>query len=450
MVTTVSLAARGDTLGWMAERVPLVERVGVLRPLQHRDFRLLWIGQTISMIGDGIYVFAVAWFVYKDLEASPAVFSFVGAAWSLPQVLLLMATGALSDRMDRRHLMIIGDVLRMFAIAAIGTLIIADAMTVPLLIALVLPYGAGQAIFGPAFSSIIPMIVPAEHLVEANSLGHTIRPLAMIVVGPLIGAAIVAVAGTGWAFLVDALTFAVSAVCIWMMRAHADVGRGESTDLWADIREGIAYVRRTRWILWGLLGGLVSLFCVWGPWETLVPFVVTDQMNGTEFQRALVFGAGGVGSIVASLVMAQRGGLPRKPLTVMYVSWAIGMGMTAAFGVVTNISGAMVASFIAEASIAVLVVIWFTAMQRLVPAELLGRVSSLDWMITIMGAPVSFLVVGPLAAAFGADAVLIVAGVLGAAATIVFMFLPGARGPERDGSLEVSQPDRSVATPSPG
>jgi predicted outer membrane lipoprotein len=163
-----------------------------------------------------------------------------------------------------------------------------------------------------------------------------------------------------------------------------------------------------------------------------------------------VFGAGGVGSIVASLVMAQRGGLPRKPLTVMYVSWAIGMGMTAAFGVVTNISGAMVASFIAEASIAVLVVIWFTAMQRLVPAELLGRVSSLDWMITIMGAPVSFLVVGPLAAAFGADAVLIVAGVLGAAATIVFMFLPGARGPERDGSLEVSQPDRSVATPSPG
>ena len=77
----------------MAEGLPLFERVGVLRPLQHRDFRLLWIGQTISMIGDGIYVFAVAWFVYKDLEATPAVFALVGAAWSIPQVLLLMATG---------------------------------------------------------------------------------------------------------------------------------------------------------------------------------------------------------------------------------------------------------------------------------------------------------------------------------------------------------------------
>ena len=106
----------------MAESLPLYQRVGVLRPLQHRDFRLLWIGQTVSMIGDGVYVFAVAWYVYKDLNASPATFALVGFAWSAPQVLLLLATGALSDRMDRRHLMIIGDLLRLLAISAIGTL----------------------------------------------------------------------------------------------------------------------------------------------------------------------------------------------------------------------------------------------------------------------------------------------------------------------------------------
>ena len=419
----------------MAESLPLYQRVGVLRPLQHRDFRLLWIGQTVSMIGDGIYVFAVAWFVYKDLHASPATFALVGFAWAAPQVLLLLATGALSDRMDRRHLMIIGDLLRMLAICAIGSLILADALTVPLLVALVLPYGAGQAIFGPAFNSIIPMIVPEEHLVEANSLGHTIRPLAMIVIGPLFGAAIVAAAGTGWAFLIDGATFAASALCIWAMRVRAEPDRGEQTHLLEDVREGIHYVVQTKWLLWGMLGGLVSLFCVWGPWETLVPFVVTDQMNGTEFQLALVFGAGGVGSIIASLVVAQRGGLPKRPLTVMYVAWAIGMGMTAAFGLVVNVPQAMAASLIAEASISVLVVFWFTAMQRLVPGELLGRVSSLDWMISILGTPVSFLVVGPLAKAFGADAVLIAAGVLGAAATAVFALMPGALDPERDGRL---------------
>ena len=433
----------------MTDQLPLFERVGALRPLQHRDFRLLWIGQTVSMIGDGVYVFAVAWFVYKDLGASPAVFSLVGAAWTVPQVLLLLATGALSDRMDRRHLMIVGDLLRLLAIAAIGSLIVLDAMTVPLLIALVIPYGAGQAIFGPAFSSIIPMIVPEEQLVEANSIGQTVRPLAMIVIGPLVGAAIVAAAGTGWAFLLDAITFGVSAVCIALMRVRAAPKTDdEQTELWADVREGIAYVRSTPWLRWGLLAGMVSLFCVWGPWETLVPFVVTDQMSGTEFQLALVFGAGGVGSIIASLVMAQRGGLPRRALTVMYIAFAIGMAMTTFFGIVANIPQAMVVALIAEAAISVLVVIWFTAMQTLVPNELLGRVSSLDWMITILGAPISFLVVGPLAAAFGADTVLIVAGILGAASALIFMRMPGALEPERDGSLELKA-GRSETTKPP-
>ena len=181
----------------MSESAPLFERVGVLRPLRHRDFRLLWIGQTVSMIGDGIYVFAVAWLVYKDLEASPAVFSLVGAAWSLPQVLFLLATGALSDRMDRRHLMIIGDLLRLAAIGAIGALILTDVITIPLLVGLVFVYGAGQAIFWPAFSSIVPMIVPEDQLVQANSIGSTVRPLAMIVVGPLIGAVVVAAGRDG-------------------------------------------------------------------------------------------------------------------------------------------------------------------------------------------------------------------------------------------------------------
>jgi MFS family permease len=215
--------------------------------------------------------------------------------------------------------------------------------------------------------------------------------------------------------------------------AHKD----EQTHLWEDVREGIRYVGANRWLRWGLLGGMVSLFCVWGPWETLVPFIVTDQMRGSELDLALVFGAGGVGSVIASLVMAQRG-LPKRPLTVMYVSWAIGMGMTAFFGIVVNVPQAMLVSLIAEASIAVLIVIWFTAMQRLVPGELLGRVSSIDWMISILGTPVSFLVVGPLAKAFGADSVLIVAGILGALATLVFALMPGALDPERDGRLALS------------
>lgn len=415
----------------------LFERVGVLRPLRHRDFRLLWLGRTVSLIGDGIYAVAVAWLVYRELDASPAAFAAVGIAWSLPQVLLLLATGALSDRMDRRRLMIAGDLLRLVVIAAVGVLTLTDRLTIPLLVLLVFPYGVGAALFGPAFHSIVPTIVPKEQLVEANSIGQVVQPLALTVMGPLVGGLLI-VLGTGWAFILDSATFGVSAVCILAMHVRHRPPEGEPADLLADIRTGVRYVRRTPWILMGLLAGLVSLFAVYGPWETLVPFVVSDQLGSSGIGLALVFGAGGVGSVLVGIVMAQRGGLPRKPLTVMYLAFAVGMGMTAGFGVIDAIWQGMLVAFVAEGAIALLVVIWFTLLQRLVPNDLLGRVSALDWMISIAGAPLSFLIVGPLAGVIGVDAVLIGAGAIGAIAPIVFMLLPGARDPERDGSLDTA------------
>jgi hypothetical protein len=410
----------------------LTDRIGVLRPLRVRDFRLLWVGLTVSLIGDGMYAVAMAWQVYEDLDASPAAFAAIGAAWTIPQLLLLLVSGALSDRMDRRRLMIAGDLLRLVVIAAIGVLSLSGRLTIPLLILLVLPYGMGAALFGPAFHAIVPTIVPEDLLVPANSIGQVVRPVALTIVGPLLGGVMIGF-GTGWAFLVDAATFAVSAVAVFMIRTRtAPGGVGEHGRLRDDITTGIRYVRSVRWILLGLLAGTVSLFCVWGPWETLVPFVVSDQLDGSGIDLALVFGAGGVGSVLVGVTMAQRGGLPRRPTTVMYIAWAIGMGMTAGFGIVTTVPQAMLVAFVAEAAIAMLVVIWFTLLQRLVPGDLLGRVSSLDWMITIAGAPVSFLIVGPAAGWFGADAVLIAAGVLGAASTLIFMLLPGARDPDRD------------------
>jgi predicted outer membrane lipoprotein len=121
---------------------------------------------------------------------------------------------------------------------------------------------------------------------------------------------------------------------------------------------------------------------------------------------------------------------------VLYLAWAIGMLMTAGFGIVTGLWQAMLVALIAEANITLLIVIWITMVQRLVPVGLLGRVSSLDWLISTAGVPLSFAIVGPAADAFGVDTTLIVAGVAGALVTVGFMFVPGARQPERDGSLD--------------
>ena len=414
----------------------LVDRVGILRPLRIRDFAFLWIGLTVSFIGDGVYIIAIAWQTY-DLSNSPSALAAVGIAWSLPQVILLLITGVLSDRVDRRLLMIAGDVIRGVAIATIGIMSIGGTLTMTWLIGLVVVYGAGQALFGPAFSSIVPQVVPEDLLVEANSLGQFVRPVAWTLIGPLVGGALVASVGTGWAFIADASTFVVSAVMVGLMRTRPEErSDDERTSPWTDLKEGLRYVRSKTWLWVAMLTGTVSLLATWGPWEVLVPYVVRNDLGGSAADLGFVFGAGGVGSLTVALVFGQRGRLPRRAVTALYLVWAVGMLMTAGFGLVSSVWQAMAVAFVSESCITALVVIWFTLLQRLVPGHLLGRVSSLDWLISIGGVPLSFAVVGPLASAFGVDATLIGAGLIGAAVTIGFMLFPGARDPERDGSLD--------------
>jgi MFS family permease len=423
------------------------DRVAILKPLAVRDFAFLWTGMTVSMIGDGIYLVSIAWQVLS-IENRPGALALVGIAWSLPQVVLVIASGALSDRLERRHLMIAGDAIRFVAIGTLGFLSVTDQLhSIPIILGLVTVYGAGQAVFQPAFSSITPAIVPADLLVQANSLAQLVRPFAMTLVGPLVGGVLIAWVSVGFAFLVDASTFAFSALMILSMRTRRTPrdAQEEQASFFGDVAEGLRYVRQQRWLLIAMVGATVSLLAVWGPWETLVPIVVKNDLGGESSSLGLVFGAGGVGAVIAAAVFGQRGSLPRKPVTAMYLAWALGMFGTAGFGFVTSVWQAMAVAFVTEGSITYLVVVWVTLVQRLVPDRLLGRVFALDWMISTMGVPLSFAITGPTAEAIGHDATLIWAGALGGTITLAFMFVQGARGPERDGSLASAEPSAEAA-----
>ena len=411
------------------------DRIGILQPFRIRDFRLLWTGMFVSMVGDGFYYVAVAWQVF-NLSNRASALAYVGFAWSLPQVLLVLVSGVLADRLDRRWLMVAGDVIRGVAIGAIGVLSIAGLLTLPIMVALVMLFGIGQATFQPAFQAIVPDIVPEELLVRANSVDQFVKPFALMIVGPALGGIVVGLAGPGTAFIADAASFAFSTVMVLMIRTRRR--RAEDaprTSVLDDAREGLRFVRRTRWLLLAFVAALLSLFAVWGPWETLMPFVVRNDLDGGAVALGIVYAAGGLGAIAVALTIAQRGRLPRRPMTALYLTWATAMFATGLIGVVTTLWQVMLVACVSEASIAALIVIWFTVVQRLVPSDLLGRIYSLDWTITIAGVPLSFLAVGPLADAIGADATLIIAGLVGGAVTLAFMFIPGARDPERDGSL---------------
>jgi len=149
----------------------------MLRPLHIRDFRLLWTGMTASLVGDGVFLVALAWQVYQ-LSNVPTALSVVGLAISLPHVLFLLIGGVASDRFDRRRVMIAADGARGVAMAALGALSVIGVVQLWHVVALGALYGGGTAFFGPAFDSIVPDLVPTELLGEANSLDQFVRPAA--------------------------------------------------------------------------------------------------------------------------------------------------------------------------------------------------------------------------------------------------------------------------------
>ena len=161
----------------------LSDRVRILRPLRHRDFRLLWTGMTASLIGDGIFLVALAWQVY-EISNVPTALSIVGVAMTLPQILFLLIGGVVSDRFDRRWVMIAADAIRALSVAALGALSISGALELWHVMIVAATFGAGTAFFGPAFDAIVPQLVPGADLNQANSLDQFIRPAAARMLGP--------------------------------------------------------------------------------------------------------------------------------------------------------------------------------------------------------------------------------------------------------------------------
>src|SRR5574338_848609 len=191
--------------------------IRLLEPLRERDYALLTSGSVVSLLGDGFFAVALAWQVY-ELSNAPTAMSVVGVAWTLPLVLFLLLGGVLTDRYDRRRLLISADILRALTIGLIGILSIAGSLELWHVIALIALVGVGDAFFNPASTAIVPDLIPERLLPQANALQGLIRPLMMRLIGPAIGGFVVAGLGPGPAFVIDGASFLVSAVAVWAIR----------------------------------------------------------------------------------------------------------------------------------------------------------------------------------------------------------------------------------------
>jgi hypothetical protein len=168
------------------DRAGGVARGGLLAPLRHRDFRLLWSGACVSLLGDGAFLVALAWQVYALSDAATAM-SLVGIAMTVPTILFLLVGGVASDRLDRRRIMLAADVARAVAVGVLAVLSLTGVLELWHVVVLVVVYGTGAAFFAPAFDAIVPELVPTEQLAQANALEQIVRPVALRLAGPAVG-----------------------------------------------------------------------------------------------------------------------------------------------------------------------------------------------------------------------------------------------------------------------
>ena len=410
-------------------RGPPTNRIKILRPLQIRDFSLLWWGLTVSLIGDGIFYIALPLQVLA-IENSATALTYALVAWTLPLVMFFVVGGVLSDRLERRRVLMFANALQGSAILCLGVLSVTGVIDLWHVYVLAAVYGIAEALFGPAFGAIVPDLVPRDLLVEANALDNFSRPFALRVAGPAIGGIIIAAVGVGGAFLIDALTFVFAGVVFALISRRGLVkDRSLESVVWDEVREGYRFVRSQTWLWATLLATAVGLLVFSGPWQALVPFVVLNRLGGPA-DLAIVLSVGGVGAMVSSLLIGTRN-LPVHFMTSMFLGMSVGTLMLAGFGLATSTWHAAIASFVMQGLLSVTIITWNTTIHRHVPGHILGRVSSLDWMVSTSLIPVSLAITGPLALTIGARATLIAAGVFGSIAVLLFLLIPGIRDPER-------------------
>lgn len=397
----------------------------MLQPLRQRDFALLWAGLSVSLLGDGIYFVALPFQAYA-LDNRPGALALVGVTFSIGMVAALPVGGIVADRLPRKRVLMASAAARAALMALIGALSVAGELELWQLAVLVTFFGAAEAFHYPAFMPLVAEIVPAAHLVQANALEFFVRPLFMRLAGPAVGGLTVAALDPGGGFLVNAATFCVALACLSAMRVR-EQPRSEGELGTGGLREGLAYVRERPWLWATLLSAALSLLVFYGPTEVLVPYHVKNTLHQGAGAFGVFLAAQGAGGMAGALWMSRRR-FPDRPVTFLYLWWGLGMLPLCLYGFTTGLWQLMVLGFLLGAPMSIGIVTWTTMMQTRVPPALRGRVSSLDWVLSIGLVPVSFALTAPVAAGIGIEATFILAGALSAGVTLALLFaVPGLR-----------------------
>lgn len=388
----------------MDQTIDRRSRVRAFEALRHRDFRLLFGGQAVSLVGDAAFVTALAWRTFSLVGSSKLGIVLVCQSVALLATVLL--GGALADRFSRRRMMIVSDLARF---AAIGGLALVDAsghLTFAWIVVFATAMGLGDGLFYPAFGGMVPLVVDRSMIASANALIGVAR-WGSILLGPAIAGLLYAPSGSATVFAVDAASFLVSATLVWKTRPRRfEADEAEGT--FGAIAGGARYVAGVPWLWVTIALFAVVLMLQFAPQQVLLPKLVDEQWHRGVGSYALLTSLLGVGTVIGTLAFGQI--QPRRRRGVItYALFVVNSLVFVAFALAPWYALAGALSVVRGVCIGFGVAIWETMLMELVPDQLLSRVVSLDFFGSFGLMPVG-LAVSALVADFAPPEVLLAAG----------------------------------------
>lgn len=405
----------------------------MLAPFRIREFRLLIAAVAIFIFAEGMWTVVMALQVIA-LADDPAALSLVAACLAGGMLGFILIGGIVADRVSQRAIIITVEAVNLAAVGAVAALGMLGSLRLWHMAVASAVLGAGAGFFFPAYSAYLPRILPPQNLLAANGIEGMIRPTLGQAIGPAFAGVLVGATLPAWGSTAVAVLFAVGLVLLVALRPEtpgspetpespdtpespvpaghpgADADRDKPHPL-ADLRDGFLFVLRTRWLLWTLLFASMWVLLALGPMEVLLPFIARQRFVHGGQAYGFVLAAYGLGSALGALAVSTRA-LPRRYLTVMMMLWSLGSLPLAVVGATWSFPVMAIALFAVGLASGAGMVIWGTLLQRRVPAHMLGRVSSLDFFVSLSFMPLSMAAAGPLSKVVPVQLIFAAAGVL--------------------------------------
>jgi MFS family permease len=385
------------------------KRLAVIELAKHREPALLISGQAVSNFGDGVALVALTLLVL-DTTHSVTALGWFAAARMTPQVVFLLIGGAIVDRFSRRLLLILSDVARAVLTAIIVVLIMTHSLHFWELIVFAVLFGSFDAVFFPAISALTPEIVSEDLLPAMNAVRPLTNNLLGSTIGPAVGGLLAAFSAS-LSIGVDCATFVLSATALVLMKSTPKPARDAAATMIGDIKEGLRYVMRTRW-LWTTSASvtLVNAF-VLTPMFVLIPYFLRHNLHLAKDYVGFAVAAAGVTGALGALIVANLPS-PKRRIRMMWVYWSIASLSALVMGIATNFWEVIVFPIVVSPMIIFGNVIFESMMQTEVPRELLGRASSVDWFVSLGVAPIGLVVASEIANFIGVRAYFVIFSII--------------------------------------